>query len=270
MTIASKSGGLIIKEGALATNCACCETVNPCVDDRSDVTGVVVEISASDYLTQRTRVWDSSPINGDELGIVTQKDSRAAKTSLLNGTHVLTRDFRFGTFSDRTIWSIDLEGQPAECGNITIRAVIYNNPAARFSLNYFISLINMQVISRAERGYERGPYSCGEPQHYDIDTIGECNQFEINNTCLLKHAASNERNASSVCTSGQFTEATWSGRLPGQPMPALSVRPLALVMIPTPSIFSGFGLISWILLSDIEEVNNDPNVVIQSVELIRS
>ena len=62
MTIAGKNGGLILKSGALATNCACCAGINYCIR--------ILSSGWSGWFNQdfNTRLASIDPINGDGYG----------------------------------------------------------------------------------------------------------------------------------------------------------------------------------------------------------
>jgi len=56
MTLATKNGSIIVKDGKLAENCNCCGSLWQCCPDRScaasEIKSVTIEITASDYYVQ--------------------------------------------------------------------------------------------------------------------------------------------------------------------------------------------------------------------------
>lgn len=219
----------------------CSPCCNPCTGDWSVATDVIVEITANDYLLQRTRIYNTQ----SEFGTATQKESVAAKTSILDGTHFLTRIGSLGAF---TRWSVEVQGQPSGCGAVTIVVDVYNNPStAPTNLFYALQLLNVRLIGKAERQYSSGQLSCGNPQYYDIGTIGGCTSSSAD--CSQASNAVNDRSVVSQCINGQFTNPMPYAPLFGQP---------------------GFSIGSdWQLISSVTDADTTmDSVVVQSVDIV--
>lgn len=127
MTIAQKSGSLIIKEGKVASNCNCCEGWYCCqpqwrCGDWTSRISIEVNIQASDFV--RFTSWQSDP-NIDSLPqrhfLVT---NMLAVGTLFNGSHTLSLESvsgRFATFSK------NLKGWPSNCAGGRISAQVSSN-----------------------------------------------------------------------------------------------------------------------------------------------
>jgi hypothetical protein len=89
MTLATKNGSLIVKDGKLAENCECCGgwycCFSPaCVAD--SITGVTVTITASDYLR-----WTRGQFESPTFGTLYDFLSVGFLGSAYAGTHALTK-----------------------------------------------------------------------------------------------------------------------------------------------------------------------------------
>jgi hypothetical protein len=150
MTIASKSDGLILKDGALATNCGCCNTCN---NNLSGTTSVTIELaSGPDFLRHRTRGYTRNGVP------VTQKESHAIFSSALNGVHVLTKQFSSSGIA--TNWGKTITGQPSQCGDIVISLQLYNIPSNTTitpypqlgdGFHFQLTIQNIRAAVRSER-----------------------------------------------------------------------------------------------------------------------
>ena len=206
MTLGTRGGNLLLRNSRLQTGCECCDP--SCSAAWSSATGVSVEITAEDFLLQRTETW-----NALSLGVATQKISVVGKTSALNGTHVLSKT---GTFSTFTRWSTAVSGQPSGCGNITIRLDLVNSPAAHpTNAHYSLSLLNISLLGRLDRQYSSGASGCAEPQYYGVDDLTSCT-FSFSD-CVQLSAAQGDRDFTARCVSGAFIGLPPYTVNPGQP-----------------------------------------------------
>jgi hypothetical protein len=116
MTLATQNGSLIVKDGKLAENCECCGgwycCFSPaCVAD--SITGVVVTITASDYLR-----WTRGQFESPTFGTLYDFVSVGFLGSAYAGTHSLTKQPGGST------WTKTFSPTPhSTCvGDITFRA----------------------------------------------------------------------------------------------------------------------------------------------------
>jgi len=116
MTIASKNGGLILKNGALATSCGCCGIT--CETDWSGVTSVVVEMTTGGSHLVRTL---ENTYTGTPNGTITYKESVFDFVGDFDGTHVLTKTAsNVPVFGDvgrlGSVWKLQFS-KPADCAD---------------------------------------------------------------------------------------------------------------------------------------------------------
>jgi len=125
MTIATKSGSLIVKDGKFAESCACCGA-GSCSADYSTVDEVLVEIEATNYLDFITK-------EGGALGASKETLSYVFFLQSMNGTHSLSKiagpvGIGFGNRIG-SVWSIDLPGNSG-CNPSTLTVTIAHGTAA--------------------------------------------------------------------------------------------------------------------------------------------
>jgi hypothetical protein len=101
MTIASKSGGLILKEGALATNCGCCTCPYPQLPDSIEID---ISRNESTYVTHVNNTFATGLLKTfpegvftlDPVGTIDQTAAfqRYLYTNSINGARELSAEFR--------------------------------------------------------------------------------------------------------------------------------------------------------------------------------
>jgi|688.fasta_scaffold732978_1 hypothetical protein len=186
MTIATKSGSLIVKDGKIAEGCECC--VDICSQDYSGVTSVNVTISSGpDFLRQRLITYKRGATQ------FTQKESHGIFTSLLDGNHSLSK--QTSGFQSST-WSKTITGQPSGCGNITITLELFYVPSSKIidpfpslGTGYQFSLLisGIRATVRAERSS-----NASLTQFYTLDDMS-CNSSFSDNGTVWKVTGSSAR-----------------------------------------------------------------------------
>jgi hypothetical protein len=144
MTLATKDGSLIVKDGKLAENCGCCGgwyCYNECAEFMCvDAPTASVSLSATDFLVNT--IYKYTPENM-YVGLPTywEKETQYFKGSEINGTHVLQKrsDLSSGTQgvwdSSATFWSSCPAGGTSQVARRNIRLTMSSGPFVYWQLS---------------------------------------------------------------------------------------------------------------------------------------
>jgi hypothetical protein len=211
MTLATKNGSLIVKDGLLAENCGCCGgwyCYNPCADFLCvDAPTASVTIAATDFLVNT--IYRYTPENMF-LGKPTywEKETQYFKGSEISGTHVLNKRSDLSTStegvwdSSATFWSSCPTGGVAQIARRNIRLTLYAGSNSSW-------LLSVPVVSFAWYTNDKLPSA---PNPTGFKTASD---FSCDSLCSRCFAAARQSQMNANCNlSTGAVSLWWEGFVP--------------------------------------------------------